>query len=255
VLTHVLTHPEFAGCYQLEIVDDETALLISERGSHLLTGTAFVAVSELLDGRRTVDEIVEAASARVPAAEVFYALDRLEALHVIREAQDEPSPAAAFWDALGIDPAAAETAIRGTTLSLRTFGGIAKEGTAAALSDLGFRLADDGFLSVVLVDDYLRPELAELNEQRLAEERPWLLARPAGSILWIGPLLRPGTSACWECMAQRMHQPRLRELRASTQAHHSSASHRELRAALQPARRRRTDRHRGRQMGGWRDRQ
>ena len=45
--------------------------------------------------------------------------------------------------------------------------------------------------------------LAELNAERLTARRPWLLVKPLGTTLWIGPVFRPGTTGCWECLAQR----------------------------------------------------
>ncbi|MEM9489782.1 MAG: TOMM precursor leader peptide-binding protein, partial [Myxococcota bacterium] len=33
---------------------------------------------------------------------------------------------------------------------------------------------------------------------------PWLLTKPSGMVLWIGPLIRPGQTACWQCLEQRL---------------------------------------------------
>ena len=63
-------------------------------------------------------------------------------------------------------------------------------------------------LLVALTDDHLRPGLAALNTAALAINRPWLLARPGGRQLWLGPLLRPGHGACWTCLAERLRTNR-----------------------------------------------
>ena len=34
--------------------------------------------------------------------------------------------------------------------------------------------------------------------------KPWLLVKPMGMETWIGPLIVPGRTACWECLAQRL---------------------------------------------------
>lgn len=208
----MLTHPVLKACHKVEVLDGESAILLSERGSHLLTGAAFVVVSELLDGKRDVDAIVAAAAPRVSAAEVYYALGRLERLNVVREASNGlAADHIAFWDSIGVDPIVAARSIEETTLALRVFGDVSSDPVAASLSAMGFQVADDGNVWIVLTDDYLRPELAALNEECLRQGRPWLLARPGGSILWIGPLFRPGRNACWECMAQRMRTHRVSE--------------------------------------------
>lgn len=63
---------------------------------------------------------------------------------------------------------------------------------------------EDGQLTVVITDDYLRPELRDINRQALASGRPWLLAKPVGAEIWLGPLFRPDVTGCWECLAHRL---------------------------------------------------
>ena len=62
----------------------------------------------------------------------------------------------------------------------------------------------DGNVTVVVTDDYLRPELAAWNARSLASGKPWLLVKPVGIETWIGPMIVPGQTACWECLAQRL---------------------------------------------------
>src|SRR5262249_15338046 len=59
-----------------------------------------------------------------------------------------------------------------------------------------------------LSDDYLRTALQSINTAALAAGRPWLLVRPVGSQIWLGPLLRPGQSGCWVCLAHRLRANR-----------------------------------------------
>jgi ribosomal protein S12 methylthiotransferase accessory factor len=191
-------------------------LLLGERAVHLFTGSAFTAVATLLGEGRTVDDVVDAAPPAVEPAEIYYALERLEVRGVIRETDDSLSAGATgFWDALGAEPAVAARAIAQAGVTLAAMGGLATAPLAESLSALGIDVAVDagevGDLSIILTDDYLRPELATFNTARLGDGKPWLLARPVGSILWIGPLLRPGVSACWACMAHRVRSQRVAE--------------------------------------------
>src|SRR5262249_57392374 len=50
--------------------------------------------------------------------------------------------------------------------------------------------------------------LAELNRQHLADRKPWLLVQPSGIFPLVGPVFRPGKSACWTCLAERMKRNR-----------------------------------------------
>ena len=218
----LLTLPVFKSCYQIEIVDERHALFLSERANHLVSGSAYVILAGLLSEARDVDDLIEAVSDRLSIAEVYYVLDRLETLGVIREAHGGPPRAAeGFWDAVGVDPDVASRAIDQATVTLWSAGGVCAGNLARSLETLGIGVGPAGNLCIALVDDYLRPDLATLNQECLQEGRPWILARPVGSILWLGPLLRPGKTGCWECMAHRLRGHRVAETYAQTANHHS----------------------------------
>ena len=114
-----------------------------------------------------------------------------------------PAPEAAFWSALNVDARAAER-VAAATVSLATFGSIDREACAAQLEQLGLRVASEGSLQVAVTDDYLQEGLAELNASALGAGTPWLLVKPVGIQLWIGPLFRPGVTGCWTCLADRL---------------------------------------------------
>ena len=208
----MLTRPAFNTCYDITLVDDTNTLLLSERGIHLFSGSAYQAVAALLGDGRSVDEIVDSVTPGVSAAEVYYVLDRLEKCGAIRECDDSlPPPVAQFWDALGVAPGTAARALAEARVTLVTIGTTSTEPLAESLASLGIGVGSAGTFSIVLTDDYLQPELEALNDAQLRDRMPWLLARPVGSILWIGPLFRPGVTACWACMAHRVRTQRVAE--------------------------------------------
>src|SRR5262249_21717004 len=45
---------------------------------------------------------------------------------------------------------------------------------------------------------------AGLNEQRVADKAPWILVQPSGVFPLVGPVIKPGESACWTCLFDRM---------------------------------------------------
>jgi ribosomal protein S12 methylthiotransferase accessory factor len=65
-------------------------------------------------------------------------------------------------------------------------------------------VAGEGVLDVVLTDNYLRGELETCNSEALRSGRPWLLVKPTGRQVWVGPLFRPGKTGCWECLVRRL---------------------------------------------------
>jgi ribosomal protein S12 methylthiotransferase accessory factor len=57
---------------------------------------------------------------------------------------------------------------------------------------------------VVATDGYLRGELREHNDEALRTGRPWLLVKPVGRRIWLGPLFVPGRTGCWACLTERL---------------------------------------------------
>lgn len=109
--------------------------------------------------------------------------------------------ALAYWDACGID--ADVVAARPGTAALIAVGdsaaGTDPGAVERALADAGIEVlpADAGVadLSIVLCADYLDPRLAVIDAEHRRTGRPWLLARPSGAQVWIGPVLQPGRRA------------------------------------------------------------
>ncbi|MBI3470936.1 MAG: TOMM precursor leader peptide-binding protein [Candidatus Solibacter usitatus] len=181
------------------------ALLYSEDEGVMVTGPLCGLVAGLIDGARSSDEIVGELAGQAPAPHLYYTLLQLERKGYISEAGPaRPPHEAAFWRTLGAEPQAALAALAGASVGLRCFGGADPAPLQAALAELGITPHDDGAFLMVVAEDYLGPELEALNRQSLAGSRPWMLIRPAGRRVWIGPLFRPGSTGCWECLAQRL---------------------------------------------------
>jgi ribosomal protein S12 methylthiotransferase accessory factor len=73
------------------------------------------------------------------------------------------------------------------------------------LSKLGVQIAKRSpKLTITLVNDYLDRRLAEMNRERVADKTPWLLVQPSGVFPLVGPVFKPGESACWNCLFDRM---------------------------------------------------
>src|SRR5687767_7728784 len=194
------------------VVDSEGVFLLSEQGHVLLTGRLYRQLAPMLDGGRTIDEVVDSLADVATAAEVYYAVAQLEKKgHIVESSgfTDAAIPLArlAFWDALGLDPLAAESRLRTATVALHQFGAAPIGQLGSALAAFGVRVEAESDFAIVATDDYLQEDLEGFNAAALAAGRSWLLVKPVGTILWIGPLFRPG-GGCWECLAQRLRQNR-----------------------------------------------
>jgi ribosomal protein S12 methylthiotransferase accessory factor len=204
--------PSFPEHFQVELVESQGVFLLTEEDVVWLGGALYKALVPQVDGRQTVEQIVEALEDQHPAAEVYFALERLAAKGYLREAESgAASPSAAWWHALGVSATQAAKVLASKKVSLVQVGDTpVSRPLTEALESAGVRLAKrGGDLTLAVVDDYLRPALAGLNREALASGRPWVLARLTGKAAWLGPRLAPGQTACWECLAQRLGNNRL----------------------------------------------
>ena len=179
--------------------------------SRALYGAAYEKIVPLIDGHRTVDEIVDALAGQVDAARVYYVINGLEAKGYLSAATpDIPSGVAAFWHSMGIEPSAVRDALREKVVAVLSIGGVDLAPMIASLEAMGAKVGtqDEADLLLVLTDDYLRPELAQINEWALAAKRPWMLVRLTGRELWLGPLFGPAEAGCWKCMRDRLYRNR-----------------------------------------------
>jgi ribosomal protein S12 methylthiotransferase accessory factor len=204
-----LNRPAFKPHYVAVPVDEESVLLLSERKRILLRGRLIVQLTPLLDGARTIDDIVAALATSASESEVRDALASLEMKGYIGEACNMPRGEAAFWSIQDIEPSSARTRLETASVSLQALGDIDPTPFVAALNIAGIRVTAEGSqLAIIITDDYLRPELTAINDGMLESRKAWLIAKPVGTELWIGPLMRRGFAACWACLAARLRENR-----------------------------------------------
>jgi bacteriocin biosynthesis cyclodehydratase domain-containing protein len=196
--------PRFKSCVQ-PIISDDGLFLLSEGQQAWMPDPVYAALAPLLDGVHEVETIFEALGDTYPVEHVFAALDRLRTSGYLAEDHAaEARPAMAFWEHVGVPPSLARSRLEGTRVSTVVFGEVDLGSFADLLRDQGVSVACGSEVTVVVTDDYLRPELVAWNTRSLISERAWLLVKPVGVETWIGPLFVPGQTACWECLAHRL---------------------------------------------------
>lgn len=203
--TSAALRPRFKSSVRPIISSDAGLFLLSEGKQAWIPDPVYAAVAPMLDGTHEVEAIFAALSDAYPVERVFAALDRLRTNGFLTEdTSAEARPAMAFWEQIGVPPSQARSRLDAACVATIAFG----ELNAGVLADLlrqhGVSVASEGDASVVITDDYLRPQLAAWNAQSLNSSKPWLLVRPVGIETWIGPMFVPGQTACWECLAQRL---------------------------------------------------
>ena len=205
----VIDRPQFKAQFRVEAVRGEGVLLLSDGSHAVLSGRLFERVAPLIDGHRTSDDIVEALHSDVSAAEVYYALTVLEQKGYVQDASTGIATGdAVFWDLHGVAPATAVERLAATPVRVVAFGDVVVEPLVEALTAAHVRVEEPGELDVVVTDDYLRAELEAHNAGALRSGRPWILLKPVGRQILIGPVFSGAEHGCWACLAQRFRLTR-----------------------------------------------
>lgn len=208
-----MERPQLKSKFQVEHVDGEAVFLLSERDSFVLEGGDLMTVLPLLDGTRTLDDVCDLAAATIPRDRAVHALQVLLHNGHLEEADPGvPRQAVAYWSEFDVDARALSRRLEEHRIRLRVLGApevatpFVELATAA-----GLRIDRDGDLEVVITDDYARSELEAINADCLADGRPLLLVKPLGVCTWVGPLLVPHATACWQCLVTRLRENRFVE--------------------------------------------
>ncbi len=206
----MLNKPTFKPHFSVEIIEPNSVYLLSEHEHHVLSGRLYTLLAPLLMGQHHVDEIVQHLDAEVSMLGVYNALIRLESQGYLAEAdQIMPSSQAAFWSLLDTDSATALNKLKNTKVSVVSFGNVETKEFISALKSLNINVDEQADLTetdltIVLTDDYLQTGLSEFNKAAESHQKPWLLVKPVGTVIWLGPLFFPSHTGCWECLAQRL---------------------------------------------------
>ncbi|MFE7266637.1 TOMM precursor leader peptide-binding protein [Streptomyces sp. NPDC057592] len=199
------------------LVPGEAAYLVSHRGVTALHGPPAEVLVPLLDGSRSPAAVVRGAAPSLTPAEVHASLRALDASGLLRlrpagaaGASDGSRPdlaAEAYWDLAGLDGGRVPGELAQRTLRVDTPPGMDRNELLDACRSSGLALTAPGGeadLTLVLCEDYLSPQLHEIDAEHRAAGRPWLLAGLGSTAAWIGPVFQPGNGPCWHCLATRL---------------------------------------------------
>ena len=211
--------PQFKPHLRVEVVPGEGVFVLSELRQDVLQGSLYELIAPCLDGR-AVEEVCAQLRGQATPAHVFYTLAQLEKRGYLAETDNaRPAAESAWWGEQQVDPAAAARRLAETPVTVRAVGNVDVAPLGDMLRSIGVRMPltpppspAEGrgerqagqSLTVVATDSYLRSDLRICNEEALQNGRPWLLVKPVGRWVWLGPLFVPGKTGCWACLAERI---------------------------------------------------
>ncbi|MCY4476563.1 MAG: TOMM precursor leader peptide-binding protein [Gammaproteobacteria bacterium] len=199
----VVRLPAITPHLEFHVIGEQLTLLVSESFNTLLHGELYCKLLPLVDGRRGQDEIAAALKPGHTGAEVRAAIASLSAKgYVVSAEHGMERDRAAYWSSLGASPRWAEQQLAGTCVEVE-----GDEGhLARRLEQQGAAVGTDGSkLAVIVCEDYLSQDLAEVNRRRLTSRAPWMLVRPRGMQPLFGPVFGADEAGpCWACLAYRL---------------------------------------------------
>jgi oxazoline/thiazoline synthase len=207
--------PQFSPNFTVYLLPPDVVCLYSEDRKFFLHGQLYCALAAAIGkGGQSCRELVRELQQDFPSEKIQEALKRLfDRRYVVPASRGSDGTMAAYWASLGLAPENAERNLQKCRLCIQSIDVPGEKQLGAALSKLGVRVVERSpALTITMVNDYLETWLADLNQQHLSKQTPWLLVQPSGIFPLVGPVFSPGKSACWTCLADRMK--RNREVRA-----------------------------------------
>ena len=213
--------PRFAPNFTVYVLPHDAVCLYSEDRKFFLYGQLYCALASAIGAGTSFRDLYRELGQHFPSDKISEALGRLLDRRFIVPTSHSPLDAtAAYWVSLGLSPETAQKNLQKVRVRIQAIDVQGATELGAALTALGVRVVKrSADLTVTLVNDYLEEQLADLNEQHLSEHSSWLLVQPSGIFPLVGPVFRPGESACWACLAERMK--RNREVKALLDRSHA----------------------------------
>lgn len=214
----------FKSNFIIEILDAERVALISEDKQFLLKGQLYVALAKLLLKRCLSEkDITLHLSQTFPNSAIHHAISQLKKKKYITYSSLLPYEQEAFWHDCGVEYDHL-TSLKNHRISIQNKGisSFLELELADSLKKLGMEIVkDNSHLDIYIVDNYISDELEKCNQYYLHHQKPWMLVKITGSILWIGPIFKPGKTGCWNCLANRIKENRRVEVDVFGPDHHS----------------------------------
>jgi len=195
--------------FRAVVVDERRVVVYSEATHRLFDGAVYIDLISLLGCGYGKAELAAELSSRHARELVYFALGRLETLGLTTTAPTGPS--APFVDSLRAAPQLYDSAKAALAVEVRSLGQAQphQRDLESALSEKRFTVdAESSNFVVIATEDYLHPDLAPAVEALERAGTPWLLLKPLGQLLWIGPLISSDSEFDRELFFRRLRENR-----------------------------------------------
>ena len=206
--------------YKYSIIKGEGLLLFEENGTTTLWGGIYEQLIPLLDGKRTIREIVNILTrdGDVNANHIYKSIMVLTKKNYLSvETTEVNEGELAFWSHLEKDDInIVYEKINSSTIRVTNKSSINDNLLKNKLSYKGFKISDSLSkpcqLQLLICDSYLEESIALDLRKMHKSGSDTMLLRPVGNEIWIGPIYKQGEKGCHDClltMHQRHNQARI----------------------------------------------
>ena len=178
--------------YSLHIADERCVYFFSESSSYVLNGRVYTLLIPLISSRAmSIEDIIVNASNKISPEYILYAANLLLEEGLIETGQVSGDEESVFWESNGITRNDARINMAHRCVNILSFG-LADSlvgDLESMLEGLGFKsdLNNPAALTMLMTSDYLRSDLAEKIDDLSARDIEWMVVKPAGDKVWVGP--------------------------------------------------------------------
>ena len=213
----------FKSGLNVDVLNTSHLFMLSDNDQILIDNRAAAQVAQVIDGHRDTADVVAAAAQSVEPAIAFAALRSMLEKGYLKKDVLVGGAFGSYLEGRGLDPSRtidglASCQVRLLPLILQRPRDEVQQALNAITSYLrdqdiavecldeeaDIATVDPACSLVVVAEDYIHPRLEELNRQLQHRGSPWLLVKPWGQSIWLGPAIFPGRSGCWACLQDRL---------------------------------------------------
>lgn len=222
----MILRPKFKSHFHIKLVPPDLVFFIGESGYKVLRGNLLYHLIPHIDGNRSIPEIAKRVKRQFDLFDVQCGISLLEGEGVIHDAASTaPSAVDILRDSLNMDAKFFDRRLKTRPVDVLSFGNLSPVGFLIALQQLGVRTQKKAFLTIALADDYLQPELESFHREAMLRKQLWMIVKPTGTIIWIGPVFNPPQYACWACLSRRLKMNREADAFVRAYASETDTSH------------------------------
>lgn len=192
--------------YAFTAIDQNTGILVSEKESTIVRSSSAVVLLKKLAHQPTSKENLLFINDQVEFDnQALLTLQQLEEAGYVVPYENLQNQDLLLWEMLGYNTQDINKTLSIKRVSFKTLGTVTDKVLKSKCISAGIQLSEEAELLIVITDDYLDPELKNINKSCIDNHQNWLLIKFNGLQPLVGPLFtHKGSSACWECLASRL---------------------------------------------------